>query len=64
MKKRRPGKPGILKTSGYIANLLGIDQTSVLRMAKRGALPGHKIGKVWRFDENEVLKATKYETPI
>lgn len=47
-----------------LSEITGIHRTALVRMAVRGAITGHKFGKVWRFDLQEVLKETKNESPI
>ena len=35
-----------------LAARLGINSTTVYRLAQRGALPGFKVGSQWRFSED------------
>jgi excisionase family DNA binding protein len=37
-----------------LENYLGIRKSTLYRLAQQGRLPGHKIGRAWRFDQNEV----------
>ena len=39
-----------------MAKRLGINPTTVYRLAQRGALPGFKVGSQWRFSD-EMLQA-------
>jgi len=41
-------KPQLL-TVDEVAELLRIKRDTVYRLAARGDIPGHKIGRVWRF---------------
>lgn len=38
----------------YAARLLALSVDYTSRLAQRGVLPGHKIGKQWRFDKDEL----------
>ena len=33
---------------------LRIPKSTLYRLAQQGRLPGHKIGRTWRFDQDEV----------
>jgi excisionase family DNA binding protein len=33
---------------------LGVPKSTLYKLLQRGELPGHKIGKLWRFDRDEV----------
>ena len=33
---------------------LAIPKSTLYRLAQRGSLPGHKVGRAWRFDQDEV----------
>ena len=33
---------------------LKVPKSTLYRLAQRGSLPGHKIGRTWRFDQDEV----------
>lgn len=48
----------VIMDSAYLAMLLGIPKEDVRLMARRGELPGIKVGKrVWRFEKTSVMKA-------
>ncbi len=38
---------------------LGIPKSTLYRLAQQGRIPGHKIGRAWRFDRDEVDKWIK-----
>ena len=33
---------------------LGVPKSTLYKLLQRGELPGHKVGKLWRFDRDEV----------
>ena len=37
-----------------LAAYLSVPKSTLYKLLQRGDLPGHKIGKVWRFDRDEV----------
>lgn len=37
-----------------LAEYLKLPASTVYRLAQRKVLPGHKIGRAWRFDRDEV----------
>ena len=37
-------------TAQDVAHLLAVDQITVYRLARKGQLPGFKVGNQWRFD--------------
>jgi excisionase family DNA binding protein len=49
-----PGSPDVL-TTAQLAELLQVDEKAVRDLARRGELPGRKIGRDWRFSRNAVL---------
>ena len=49
-----PGVRDVL-TTGQLAELLQTDESTVRTLAKRGDLPGRKIGRDWRFSRVAVL---------
>ena len=49
-----PGSPDVL-TTAQLADLLQVDEKAVRDLARRGELPGRKIGRDWRFSRNAVL---------
>jgi len=43
-------------TASQVAQLLQIHLRTVYKLARKGALPGAKLGGGWRFSKNEILK--------
>lgn len=43
----------------YVARLLALNVDYTTRLAQRGILPAHKIGKLWRFDKEEIRRYIK-----
>ena len=37
-----------------LEDYLKIPKSTLYRLAREGRLPGHKIGRAWRFHQNEV----------
>jgi excisionase family DNA binding protein len=37
-----------------LAVYLKMPKSTLYKLAQRGELPGHKVGKAWRFDRDEV----------
>jgi excisionase family DNA binding protein len=50
-----PGSPEVL-TTAQLAELLQVDEKAVRELARRGALPGRKIGRDWRFSRSAVIE--------
>lgn len=48
------GAPEIL-TAEQAAQLLQVSTRTVLQLARNGDLPGHKVGRAWRFVREDVL---------
>jgi excisionase family DNA binding protein len=44
------------KTVTEIADELHVHRITIYRLLKDGKLPGFKVGRVWRFDSNEVRR--------
>jgi excisionase family DNA binding protein len=42
-------------TSAQLAELLQVDEDTVRALARKGELPGRKIGRDWRFSRTAVL---------
>jgi excisionase family DNA binding protein len=42
-------------TTAQLADLLQVDEQAVRTLARRGDLPGRKIGRDWRFSRTAVL---------
>jgi excisionase family DNA binding protein len=49
-----PGQSEVL-TTAQLAELLQVDEEAVRALARRGGLPGRKIGRDWRFSRGAVL---------
>jgi excisionase family DNA binding protein len=49
-----PAAPEVL-TTAQLAELLQVDETTVRTLARRGELPGRKVGRDWRFSRTAVL---------
>jgi excisionase family DNA binding protein len=49
-----PGQPEVLTTT-QLAELLQVDEDAVRALARKGELPGRKIGRDWRFSRAAVL---------
>ena len=45
--------PDIL-TVAEVARLMRVSRDTVYRLAARGELPGRKIGRIWRFLEDDI----------
>jgi len=43
-----------LLTPSEVGELLGIHGKTVERMARRGELPGRRVGRYWRFAEKNI----------
>lgn len=54
----------IMVSAIELSEITGIHRTALVRMAIRGAITGHKFGKVWRFNLQQVLEETKNNSPI
>lgn len=42
-------------TAEQAAELLQVSLRTVLQLARDGALPGHKVGRAWRFCRSDVI---------
>jgi excisionase family DNA binding protein len=42
-------------TTSEVAVLLRVNVRTIYRLAEKGAIPGNKIGRSWRFIKKEVL---------
>jgi len=56
MHKAVQGAPGPLLTAQQVHRMLGIDRSTVYRMAEDGRLPGLKIGRQWRFRPEQIQR--------
>jgi excisionase family DNA binding protein len=41
-------------TAGEVAELVRIPVSTVYELARRGRIPGHRIGRTWRFVRREI----------
>ena len=41
-------------TAREVGELLGLPASTVYDLARRGLLPGHRVGRAWRFIRSEV----------
>lgn len=41
-------------TASEVAELIRIPSSTVYDLARRGILPGHRVGRAWRFVRSEV----------
>src|SRR5919197_2530197 len=51
----RPAETPEVLTPAQLAELLQVDEETVVAMAERGELPGRKVGEKWRFSRTAVL---------
>jgi len=42
-----------------LARYLKKPESTLYKLVNRGQLPGHKLGRVWRFDRDEVDRCIK-----
>lgn len=49
-----PGLMTIWHDLESLAEYLKMPRSTIYRLAQRGVIPGHKIGRSWRFDQDEV----------
>ena len=50
-----------MKTLEQVADFLGISKTTMYRWCKAKKIPCSRVGKLWRFDEEEVRQWAKKE---
>lgn len=50
-------------TTQEVAEWLGVNESTVLRAARSGELPGRKLGKAWRFSRTALLEAFRTPSP-
>jgi excisionase family DNA binding protein len=41
-------------TAGEVADLIRMPLSAVYELARRGLIPGHRIGRRWRFIQREI----------
>ncbi len=41
-------------TAGEVADLLRLPLSTIYELARRGQVPGHRIGRTWRFVRREI----------
>jgi excisionase family DNA binding protein len=47
--------PGEVLTSAELAELLEVDEDTVIELAEKGGIPGRKLADAWRFSRRAVL---------
>lgn len=52
-----------LMTVDEVAAYLRVNPMTVYRLANRGALPGVKVGDLWRFEERGIAAWLKRQKP-
>jgi len=50
----RPGSP-VLLTVKQVAQILQWNPFTVMKKAEKGILPGFKLGRGWRFREQDII---------
>jgi excisionase family DNA binding protein len=51
-----PGRPPILLTIKQVAQILQWNPFTVLKKTEKGDLPGFKLGRSWRFREEDITR--------
>lgn len=51
-------------TIGELAGYLRVSKSTLYKLAKEGKLPGHKVGRHWRFHKAAVDEWLKEKTVI
>jgi len=46
-----------------MARILGVSRETIVRYAKAGDIPSLRVGRLWRFDADAVLKALATPAP-
>ncbi len=49
-------KPGQFLRAEHVGRILGVDRSTVYRMAERGRLPALKVGHQWRFPAEQIAR--------
>lgn len=55
-----PLDPDEFMDADALAQWLGVERWTVVRMARLGKLPGRKVGKEWRFSRSAILESFRY----
>jgi len=50
-----PKRSGKLISTRDVAEMLGIDETTVTKYARAREIPSFKVGRLWRFPEKELM---------
>jgi excisionase family DNA binding protein len=58
-----PGPREPLLTATQVQALLGVDRSTVYRMAEDGRLPAVKVGRQWRFPGHRIERMLEVQTP-
>lgn len=56
-KKRKaiPKRSGKLLSTREVALMFGVDETTITKFARDREIPSFKVGRLWRFPENELM---------
>jgi len=54
----------VILTSADACVLLGITDETLRKLAKKGEIPGVKIGRDWRFEKEQLMKLFRCETEV
>jgi excisionase family DNA binding protein len=49
-----PLRRGDVMTAAEVAELIRVPSSTVYDLARRGVLPGHRVGRAWRFVRPEI----------
>ena len=50
------GRPPILLTVKQVAQILQWNPFTIVKKAEKGELPGFKMGRAWRFREEDITR--------
>ena len=51
----QPGHPPALLTVAQVAGILQWNRYTVIKKAEKGELPGFKLGREWRFRQQDIV---------
>jgi excisionase family DNA binding protein len=51
-----PSPPVVLLTAAQVAEILQWNRFTVVKKAEKGDLPGFKLGREWRFRQEDLLR--------
>ena len=52
---------GQILTTKELADYLNLTEVTIYKYLKEGKIPGHRIGKSWRFDKDQIDNFLKRE---